>query len=239
MDGAQLYDAIRTRYSERRYEHEQLTAETAQKICEAFRTVRPIADSTRTELRLYSGGEIRAYSPFCVAAFTEDSRIGVLNAGYTLEQMDLWFNANGFGSCWTEPKNEPADTPRGLRYAGCVCFGVPRGERRSTLSQFRRKKLASLTDIPDPGPILETARLAPSALNRQPWYFSGSNEDFVVSTRKVLTKPWLTAIDAGIVLLYIQLAAEHEGKHAHIDLSGGGAAPPKMTFQASVRISAD
>jgi hypothetical protein len=64
--------------------------------------------------------------------------------------------------------------------------------------------------------ILEAVRLAPSAMNRQSWYFSGgenrihvymADDNFMV--KKILAP--LGLADAGIALCHLWLAAEHAG----------------------------
>ncbi|GHV51398.1 hypothetical protein AGMMS49579_06630 [Spirochaetia bacterium] len=74
--------------------------------------------------------------------------------------------------------------------------------------------------------ILEPARLAPSAMNRQTWYFSGDKNkihfymaDDMLNMKKI-TEP-LGLADPGIALCHLWLAAQHSGipvikKHHHI-----------------------
>lgn len=236
MDSERLFEAIPKRRSERRFASRQMTQGVFDRVLVAMKAIEPAATSVRTQLRLYVHGEVKGYTPWCVAAFADDSREGMVNAGFMLEQIDLWFAANGFGSCWLGAAKPPSDTPHGFRYAASVCFGTPTGAPRSALSDFDRKPLSKITSIPSPGTLIETAHLAPSALNRQPWFFSGSRDNITISTKRVLVAPRLTELDAGIALLYICLAAEHEGRRADINLYEGGAAPPKHVFQANVRI---
>lgn len=237
LDHELLYSAIRVRRSVRRYVLDPLTPQIINMVRIALTEVEPIDASIHTELRFYLNGDVKGYTPFGIAAFTEDTREGRLNVGYTLEQMDLWFAANGLGACWLGAARQPSNIPEGLVYAASVCFGLPLSRHRTKVSQFRRKPLAEITDIPDPGLILDTVRLAPSSLNRQPWYFTGSNEDMVLSTKKVIMRQRLTEIDAGIAMLYIDLTAEHMGHAAAFTLTEPGVeVPPKHTFQARALI---
>lgn len=237
LDHELLYNAIRARRSARRYVLEPLTPQIVYMVQAALKSVEPIDASIRTELRFYLDGAVKGYTPYGIAAFTEDSRQGWINAGYALEQMDLWFAANGLGSCWLGRKRRPGSTPEGLTYAASVCFGLPLSRPRTRISQFRRKKLDEITDIDNPGLVLETVRLAPSAANRQPWYFTGTNENILLSTKKRRKTHRLTDIDVGIALLYIDLTAEHMGDTAVFTLSGSDEdVPLNRMFQAQALI---
>ena len=54
---------------------------------------------------------------------------------------------------------------------------------REGAEQFNRKSLNEISSITDLFHVLEAVRLAPSAMNKQPWYFSGTAEDVVVSRK--------------------------------------------------------
>jgi len=59
---------------------------------------------------------------------------------------------------------------------------------------------------------LETARLAPSAVNRQPWRFRWDDDVLVVSVNNRLESPKVTKrLDCGIAMLHIEIAAQSYG----------------------------
>lgn len=70
---------------------------------------------------------------------------------------------------------------------------------------------------------LETARLAPSAVNRQPWRFRWDDDALVVSVNSRLESPKVTKrLDCGIAMLHVEIAALSYGvTGAWGDLSSG------------------
>lgn len=219
LETALLYPAIFTRKSVRKYA-DALPENVVDELRGFAHELAPVAAGIRTEMEVYTDGEVKGYSPAGVAAYTEDTRTGHINAGYMLEQIDLWCNAKGLGSCWLGAARAPRHpSPAGLAYALSVCVGKPAQEpRRRNQTEFRRKPLQEITDVPDPGPVLQAVRLAPSALNRQPWYFAGTNTDLYVYMNKVVIGKNLALCDIGIALLYLRLAGEHAGCTVTIDL---------------------
>jgi hypothetical protein len=80
----------------------------------------------------------------------------------------------------------------------------------------KRKQLSDLvTGIPDRdwmGKALEAARLAPSAVNRQPWRFViGDNSIAVRLDKKKDTSKISRRLDCGIAMLHLELGARHAG----------------------------
>lgn len=218
MNDTILYEQIFRRQTVREFAPREVPPATLSEIRTAMSQTTALTGA-RTELHLYEHGEAPGYSPFAVASFTERTREGIINSGYKLAQMDLWLFSQGLGACWQGDPRGPMGPPE-LSYGGCICFGIPKGTvGRTSVDQFPRRDLSAITDIPDPGPVLEAARLAPSALNYQPWFFTGTNDKFYLLTKRSLIGPQLTYIDTGIILLYIRLAARHCGQRADIDLA--------------------
>jgi nitroreductase len=142
-----------------------------------------------------------------------------LNASFLLQEMSLYLSTLGFGSCWlgmAKPKNGFLEDG-GLPFFKLLVFGKAAGaHRRENTSQFKRKTLSEITDIQDCPKVLETVRLAPSAMNRQGWrlYAEGTkirlymvNNNFLV--RKLMDP--LTIADAGIALCHLWTATKALG----------------------------
>ena len=66
---------------------------------------------------------------------------------------------------------------------------------------FKRKPMEQITDKPDPR--LEPARLAPSAVNSQPWYFTHEGDIIHAYCSKKGSR-----LDAGIALAHLYVANE-------------------------------
>jgi len=113
-------------------------------------------------------------TPQLIAVYSEEADGWQENAGFLFQQMDLYLQSLGLGVCWLgmgrmHPRNAPK--VEGMQFVIMLAFGYPKGEAlRHELKGFKRKTLEQIADRADPR--LEPARLAPSAVNSQPWYFT-------------------------------------------------------------------
>ena len=72
--------------------------------------------------------------------------------------------------------------------------------------------------------LLEPVRLAPSASNTQPWFFSGNKNEIIVSREKLsfIKAPIykrMNQIDIGIAICHLWLSLDHEGKTLTFDFN--------------------
>ena len=88
-----------------------------------------------------------------------------------------YFSASGLGSCWLgipQPTKEVTDASN-LEFIILMSFGNSKETpHRTSTSEFKRQSLGDITNIKDTPELLEPARLAPSAVNAQNWYFTGN-----------------------------------------------------------------
>lgn len=69
---------------------------------------------------------------------------------------------------------------------------------------------------------LEAARLAPSAVNRQPWRFSVENEVIRISVDNTKDSYHISKrLDSGIAMAHIEIAAKHEGMEGEWEYLSG------------------
>jgi nitroreductase len=184
-----------------------------------------------------SYGLIQNAPHLLVGILSEESDLGRIDLGYTLEQVVLKATDVGLGTCWSTGTYDPkraGDTLGlgGTEIAAAVCalgYFAQKGWRQFHSRAFhqitgghRRKPLEKIvfsrhwgepwspeTSDPTLVSVLEHARLAPSAVNRQPWRFIVRPDDVVLA----LVRP--APIDAGIVMSHIALASaalEREGQ---------------------------
>ena len=163
-----------------------------------------------------------------VGIVPEENDVALLDLGYVLEQAVLGATQLGLGTCWVTGSYDAqsAGDAVGLapgEVAAAVCaLGYPAENRWGRLHSRTVRRLAGghrrkpLTDMvfserwgqswsPDGADptlvnILEHARLAPSASNRQPWRFIVTPDRVVLA----LTRP--APIDGGIVMAHFALA---------------------------------
>jgi nitroreductase len=163
-------------------------------------------------------------APHYIAVFSEVKEGYLSNVGFMLQQMDLFFSANGLGSCW---QGIPTLKKKGLassrlKFIILMPFGKPQETlHRTKTSQFKRKSLQEISDIKGADDLLETAHLAPSTRNAQEWFFTGDEHLIHAYYRKPSFIPGLLIkkyppMDVGISLYHLKLGAEHFGKETEI-----------------------
>ena len=99
-----------------------------------------------------------------------------------------------------------------LPYVIAMSFGKPNEPLHRELSGFKRKKLSEISEGTDKR--LETARLAPSAVNSQNWFFAVTGDKIHCYRKKpnpllsfMLTD--MNRIDMGIALYHIALESDN------------------------------
>ena len=209
------------------------------KICEDFRPF-PEARSVLVtdsidkvfERIIGSYGIIRGAPAF--VAFIGDTRDPHVHEkiGYTGEGVVLEATSKRLGTCWvagtfnrkvvsslidlTPTERVSCVTPIGY---SAKDYSIVERTMRSAIAAHDRKPLSELvsgidrTQWPDwMRAALEAARIAPSAMNRQPWRFYLEANSITISldtTRRQLTFP--KRLDCGIAMLHIAVAALASG----------------------------
>jgi hypothetical protein len=217
-----------------------------QKLCSEFRPfpearVELIIDSPARifDFILGSYGIIR--NPPATLAFIGDMRQAHFQemVGYTGEAAILEATALKLGTCWVAGFFSPAAVAHRIKLApyervlAVSPLGYPRKEKtllEKTLTGFapnhKRKPLNELVSglSEEQWPVwlksvLESARIAPSASNRQPWRFDISKKSIAISTDSgKLDFGVSKRLDCGIAMLHLELAAMHSGIHGRWEM---------------------
>lgn len=144
-------------------------------------------------------------SPYYLALFSEKKENYLENIGFVFQQLSLYLQSEGIGNCWVGLASLKKKDPD---FVIAISFGRSDNMTRD-MTQFKRKSLSKISDFEDEKLI--PARLAPSSINSQPWFFRHANDGFDVFQvkqnilkRKFLKK--LNAIDMGIVLAQMYVA---------------------------------
>ncbi|MGF7117705.1 nitroreductase family protein [Methanobacterium oryzae] len=234
MEKIDYYDSIFKRKSIKRYDLTPLDDNTLAQISNELNNLKPLYDDIKTEVKVLSLDEIEAkkkkkQAPHYLAVFSEPKNDYLVNAGFMLQKMDLLLSGNDIGSCWLgspQPKEEVLKTSD-LEFVIVMAFGKPQdigSMHRSSVSEFKRKPISEISDIKDTDEILEAARLAPSAGNSQPWFFTGNknlihaygSKPYAVKEHKAPRVKKYNTISMGISLYHLKVAAEHFGKKMEI-----------------------
>jgi nitroreductase len=222
-----LYTAIFKRRSIRNYDLTPLNQNLLDEISENLRSLKPMTASIKTEFKIISPDQVKRAmkkAPYYIAAFSEAKDAYKANVGFMLQQMDLYFSSTGLGSCWlgiAVPTEEVIESSN-LEYVILMSFGNSTETlHRTSVSEFKRKPLSEITDIKGADELLEPARLAPSAINRQNWYFTSTKNMIQAYSLKPsflgnLLGGKFYPINVGIAICHLQIAAEHFGRKARI-----------------------
>ena len=219
-----LYEAISKRKSIRKYNPIPLDEEILAEISEYLLNVKTLFPEIKTEMRLYEQTEVKSLlpikAPHYLLFFSESKEGYLTNAGYMLQQVDLFLSSKGIGSCYlgmAKPIKEVLKSTE-LEFVMMIAFGDPAEPvYRDNVSEFNRNSLPQISSNADNDNILEAARLAPSATNSQPWFFTGNIDIINVycakhNAIKAIIYEKLNKLDMGIALYHIDVAAEHFGK---------------------------
>lgn len=144
-------------------------------------------------------------APYYLALYSDKKENYGVNLGFVFQQVSLYMQSIGIGSCWVGMGIIKEKNPE---FVILIAFGKSNDLTRE-ISKFKRKSLSDISDLPDEK--LEPARLAPSAINTQPWYFKHTDEGYDVFKvkhnfikRKILGK-W-NDIDVGIALAHMYVS---------------------------------
>lgn len=173
-----LRDMIQKRKSVRKYLSQPVDQAAIRQIEEFCAGVKPLYPGIKVRAEILDKENVKCIFPWVppqvLAIFSEEADGYLENVGFMFQQVDLYLQSLGLGSCWlgmgrldSDAKSRQDD---GLKFVIMLAFGHTEEQLRSDLSQFKRRSLADISDRPDER--LESARLAPSSVNSQPWYFT-------------------------------------------------------------------
>jgi len=202
-----LNEMIYHRKSCRSFTGKPVDAEMIEKIMS--HELKPLYPEIKVRMDVVSRDKVKCICPWTtpqlITIYSEETEGYLENIGFLFQQMDLYLQTLGLGVCWLGlGKMNPKTTTEveGMKYVIMLAFGYPNGDQlRHDTKSFKRKTLAQISDTPDPR--LESARLAPSAVNSQPWYFTHEGDILHVHCSKKGSR-----LDAGIALAHLYVANE-------------------------------
>lgn len=236
------HQSIKTRRSRRLFESRQVHPADGKRLKELCNDFRPYPDTRAELImnapeEVFKGavghyGKIKGAVAFI--AFLGDmespyvnERVGYLGEGVILEATSL-----GLDTCWVGGffKPDVAAKLAGIHRGERVLAVTPVGYAKRDISleekimtgfgrTHRRKQLAELVsgmkEVNRPLWIvkaLEAARLAPSAVNRQPWRFEVTENSIAISVDNEKDSYGISKrLDCGIAMLHLELGAMAAG----------------------------
>ena len=158
----------------------------------------------------------------------ERSQFADQHAGYTGEAVILEATWRGMDTCWVggffdaskvalHAQLAPGERVYAVSPLGYALVSTSAAERamRGLAGAHRRKPVDKIAPGIGHGDwpqwavaAVETARLAPSAMNRQPWRFCFDGHGLVIAKDNAIETPKVTKrLDAGIAMLHVEIAA--------------------------------
>ena len=206
-------EIIRKRKSIRKYQTDPLDADTQEKVREQIMKIKPLYPSVGVSIDMVekTKGMFGIKAPHYLVFRSKDAEGALENIGFIGQQMDLFFSAAGIGACWLGASKPANDDASALPCVICMAYGKPAEPLHRGLSAFKRKAITEISEGEDER--LEAARLAPSAMNAQNWFFASENGEIHCYRKKAnplvgFIYDKLHSIDMGIALCHI--AAESD-----------------------------
>lgn len=204
-----LEEQIYLRKSCRKYLDEPVNLDL---IDEFMSNVKPLNEDIKYRYEFLKQNEVSSKmhfkAPYYLAIYSEIKENYMVNAGFIFQQLCLYIQSQGIGSCWLglgSPKKKDSE------FVILISFGKSDDMTR-TLDEFKRNNLSKISDEVDESLI--PAQLAPSAMNSQPWYFKHTVDGFDVYQvkqniiKRQLLKRW-NPIDMGIAISHMYIANEN------------------------------
>lgn len=207
-----LNEMIYHRKSCRSFTNAPVDEETLETI-RAF-SMKPLYPEIKVHWDIVPRNQVKCICPWTtpqlIAIYSEETEGWLENVGFLFQQMDLYLQSLRLGACWLGMgRMNPKTTTQvaGMKFVILLAFGYPKGDQlRKTTKDFKRKNLEQIADQADPK--LEPARLAPSAVNSQPWYFTHEEDSIHVYRIPNDRLDHMNQIDMGIALAHLYVANE-------------------------------
>lgn len=220
------FEAIFSRRSIRHFKQEKLDWEIIADLLDYANKLPMLMEGIAVEFKLVSNIEAKQgfYGPFNVKApyylciSSEAKEDYMLNAGYLMQQINLYLTAKGLGTCFlvAYPGSGLKATMK-YEYVVALAFGKTNTSLIRESSDAKRlpedEIIVYKEEVtPDVKQVLAAARLAPSAFNSQPWRFVVYSNRIHVFAKKNLfiakALDYNKMIDMGIMMANLLLTAE-------------------------------
>jgi hypothetical protein len=212
-------------------------------LAEVF-SVQPFVNDIKVKVKVLKTGEVKnKRSDYCIAFYSEEKPLYLENIGFIGQQIELELQARGLGTCWWGMKKPKKNfkTSDGLNCVITMTAGYPKNiETRVYPDGFKRKQAFDIIlGNTKPDSLIEAVRIAPSAMNLQPWHIEklGNTYDFYLMPPKGIMEKMikgLRPIDMGIAMAHLFIKAKADGLNVSFDFNGKN---KKEGFIASVVVS--
>lgn len=224
----ELYNTIYKRKSIRQYNMTPLDDSVLTEISDYIAQLETLYAGLEMETKIVTTEQVKTGfqkpAPHYVAIFSEKNDKNLLNIGFMIQLLSLYLTNRGIGSCWQGIPSPMSELKKSSKYEFVIFLAFGNTEEpicRKDISEFKRNSINEITDIKDLDDLLEPARLAPSAVNNQPWFFTGDKNTIHVYCKELnIFKGFLlkkyNMMDVGIALSHLWLAIKKENKDVSV-----------------------
>lgn len=208
-------EAIKIRKSVRQFDDSPVDSETVELFKSHFEKINVLNTSLRLNWRI-SRNKDNSFNLF--VEDLDNNHLNLVEFGYEGQQLVIYLTSKGIGTLW--------HVIGGEKKSPCtITFGYEKKDAKKSLMQKmvsgivksgQRKSIEELIKggnkylSPEIEEILEYARLAPSAMNKQPWEFTLEENKKIIFTLTTDKKEY-NYIDLGILLANASIAAANTG----------------------------
>lgn len=210
-----FYDMIFKRKSMRKFDETlSVSKDELTQIKQQLEHLIPLQDGIETQFKIVERNETTCKrGEYCLLMYSEQKPHYLLNAGYMLEQMDLFLTSIDIGVCWygfgkiKEIKNSELD------FVIMLAFGKShKKDFRKDMYKSKRKPCDIIWRGNFNEDVVNLVRYAPSSCNMQPWRVVSKEKSLKVyrttdvnSIMPLNKRPYYNSIDMGIFLLFIEI----------------------------------
>lgn len=206
-----LYETIFARRSVRKYDMTPLDDETLNLI-KTFVSETEQLEGQTARFEFVTADKVSGTpAPHYILSYCQPHDKAYANVGYVLEKADLFIQSLGLGSVWLGMAKplKPEDD-----YCILLAFGRSGEPFRKNETDFNRLPLSEISN--EENDIAKAARLAPSAVNTQPWKLGFSKDRVTISyfgrgLMKRILKGKMSKVDVGIVSRHVVTALLDRG----------------------------
>ncbi len=221
-----LYEAIFRRKSIRKYRQDEIDSGILEEMEHFGEDALGIRPDIPVKWKIYRAqerlikGRFLVKAPYYIAIYSEALEDYRRNAGCLMEQLSLWMLTKGIGSCYQGGARVRGAGEPGMELVMVMAFGYPAEPLERRREDFRRIELKKLVTVhgsfgPVQKKLLEAARLAPSAMNLQPWRFVSADDRIHLFVKKPgrlgkRAQENYNLFDAGIAFSHMLITAEEQ-----------------------------
>lgn len=225
------YEAVRYRYSCRRYRKEKLDDKVIADIKLYIEGMYSLYPDSEVSIDFIDVKEDKYYvsrwasvrAPYYVCISTKYDDKSFINAGYMVEHLALYLTSKGIASAIKDIRGVQIMEKDGLKPAILLGLGIAKEvvyrESRYAIRKSIQSIVLGLEKATEPvKEMIESARLAPSAFNLQPWRFAvGERHIDVLAYKSKLVDDRLCLISVGCAIANMSVTADDKWQDAHVE----------------------